>query len=1594
MAARVNTKFLILLLIVLFTVSGIAAFLYVYQLRQDAGRNARIGDEYLAEGNLGGAREHYGRAVRKEPGNYEYLNKYESVLLQIEPQTIDRANELFQQRLSVLRHGAQHHPLNADDHIRLIEQLHRFGRLTGDPSYYELLESSADNMFDRVHVDDPKRPYGRLYRAIGRFNQRIYTAEELEESETDLRIFLDEFPEDEFGWAVLVNAQWTLSDLLTLSGQTRRAQEKYDDAQASLRTAIQTGVDSLEMAKIRFMDVLQRSEREPASVTDEEKVDAFRYLVSWIKPDSPPWSIIESMRLLQSARTEELRTDVMQALEDVIEANPDHPVLRVQIGSLYYGWAKYDMAEEHIRALLDAEPLPVGILSLLQFNMKVGAAGLLADIEYQRWVKATDSETRQRHITALQEARDLVATLASQDENNLVLIRIEGKLAFAKQDYAESARHFEQLLKSIESQSNTQIVENLAFAIHSHEQLGNTGLAHERTVLALEYRPKFTELRLKKARLELAMRQYEQASETLQDLLQDEPENDTAIRLKAVADTRGDSSTLVSDDPVINALNAAQTAWKNGEREEVRSILLPVLQEQPENLDLLLMSARLELNLENRQGALEYANRGLNLKPNSPLFKQVKALAENTNRVDVILELTSSLHPDDRQTAEATKILSFASLIADEEALLQQAETAGDADAIREKQAILARAEREIANAIAYLEKENPDHPVLIENRLNDAIAREDWETASNFVERAARLDLDDAGGDLFRAQLQIARGEYDAAVRTLLDVTGRMEYMTRAWTSLGFAYERLGNFAEAARAYQQSYRGNPNRLDVIRAYGRVLVQTGESTRALDVLRHARNLAPNDVFIKNSWLDLEASVGDSSVALKERRKWYEEEPDEKTNAFRLAALLGRLEPDRISIVNADGEPRFNERAWVQMSPSDRQQIVETTKSQWHNEADAIVDAVSSDQELTLSIAALRSELLRSRGDVSGGEQVLREFIASQPEGEHDPVTYVVLGRYLAEADRNADAIEAFQTGLQYQDETTHTVDIALADLYFHMNRKEEALTHFKRVLAAEKNPGLQMRAVECLVDLEQLDEAQALLDETVQDNGTSFTTWLLSSAILEQEGDQLATKGKDIEAQFKYQEFQNALENAQRLRPGDVLPKLRQARHLLREFNRSDNRQSLDEALRVLSEADQITADDSRVSLVRVDVLRSMGDTRAAVAELNRLLTRRPGESQARNLLVTILVSEGNVDEAIQFVQAGIAHNATLPLWHIQLGDLYLNYKQDAEAAVQPFLTALTLQPSAEFLKRVARAQLLAGHDPNEVVDFIGQYPQFQRSDTGVIGLLVRALAMGNRPQDIESVLRQMYGRLGDLIRQGVLDSKAMSAWFRVAREGLSAYKPEQVEALLMDLSASKPSGHEMSSMAFLYRLQSDSASRSRALQLQEQALAGMSDAPQTAQSPYYYDYGTMLIETGQFGEAADAFKKAFELNPEHALAYNNYAYLMSEELGNPQAAIEPAKKAAQLQPNNAPVQDTLGWVHYQLKQYDEAEAAIRRSLDLSRIPPTLVHLAEVLIAKGELDRAMTGPLREADELQPDEETKARINELLDEIQTRRARGE
>jgi tetratricopeptide (TPR) repeat protein len=116
-------------------------------------------------------------------------------------------------------------------------------------------------------------------------------------------------------------------------------------------------------------------------------------------------------------------------------------------------------------------------------------------------------------------------------------------------------------------------------------------------------------------------------------------------------------------------------------------------------------------------------------------------------------------------------------------------------------------------------------------------------------------------------------------------------------------------------------------------------------------------------------------------------------------------------------------------------------------------------------------------------------------------------------------------------------------------------------------------------------------------------------------------------------------------------------------------------------------------------------------------------------------------------------------------------------------------------------------------------------------------------------------------------------------------------------------------------------------------------------------------------MEADQFKEAKAVYARALNSHPDLWPAANDLAFLKCEYPDSPEdldSALELAKKAHEMQPNQPAVIDTLGWVYYKLGDTERSLALLEESTGKAPDSPIFnYHLGMALIRSGEKEKAV-----------------------------------
>jgi len=119
------------------------------------------------------------------------------------------------------------------------------------------------------------------------------------------------------------------------------------------------------------------------------------------------------------------------------------------------------------------------------------------------------------------------------------------------------------------------------------------------------------------------------------------------------------------------------------------------------------------------------------------------------------------------------------------------------------------------------------------------------------------------------------------------------------------------------------------------------------------------------------------------------------------------------------------------------------------------------------------------------------------------------------------------------------------------------------------------------------------------------------------------------------------------------------------------------------------------------------------------------------------------------------------------------------------------------------------------------------------------------------------------------------------------------------------------------------------------------------------------FQLGAIYERQEQYGDAEASFKKVLEKNPQHAPVLNYLGYMLADRGVRLDEAKGYIKRAVDLDPHNGAYLDSLGWVYFKLKEYEQAERFLREAAELNNEDPTILeHLGDVYGKLGRYDEA------------------------------------
>jgi tetratricopeptide (TPR) repeat protein len=334
--------------------------------------------------------------------------------------------------------------------------------------------------------------------------------------------------------------------------------------------------------------------------------------------------------------------------------------------------------------------------------------------------------------------------------------------------------------------------------------------------------------------------------------------------------------------------------------------------------------------------------------------------------------------------------------------------------------------------------------------------------------------------------------------------------------------------------------------------------------------------------------------------------------------------------------------------------------------------------------------------------------------------------------------------------------------------------------------------------------------------------------------------------------------------------------------------------------------------------------------------------------------LSRLRLARGDVTSSVQFAQQALNNAPGNPLARLSLARGLIAQRQTTEA--QREISGLLKQYPKAAPVHALNGALLATNK-----DLAGARAAYERalvldanSLEALNGLILLDLAQkngGRARARIEAQLKSQPDQ-SDLL--------ALAARVYVTERDFAS--AERVLRHLVDVDEANMTGYSMLGQVYLLQRKLEPAR----VEFEKRIAVNAKDAPAHLMVAMIYEV------QGKSGEARKKYEDILAIDSRSVIAANNLAYMLANANQNLDRALELAQTAAKQAPDNAAVQDTLGWVYYQKQLPDLAVQAFEHSVAKDpNVPEYHYHLGLAHVRAGNLVRGRRA-LEAALKLRPD----------------------
>ena len=556
-----------------------------------------------------------------------------------------------------------------------------------------------------------------------------------------------------------------------------------------------------------------------------------------------------------------------------------------------------------------------------------------------------------------------------------------------------------------------------------------------------------------------------------------------------------------------------------------------------------------------------------------------------------------------------------------------------------------------------------------------------------------------------------------------------------------------------------------------------------------------------------------------------------------------------------------------------------------------------------------------TEATRSKEDIEAAQEQLQKF-----PNKNDVSFYLALATQSVHKGDAASATEAARQALA-TDPNSSAAHMTMGDLYLFQKDLKQASEEFKKaadlapVRSAER---LKYAAFSSATGATQ--ETRRVATEMTKQAPDYLPGWVLLA--------ELAYKDK------KYDEAHSLLENVFSREPEYVDGRRLQSDILLAKGETK-------KAVEVLERVDQAHPGSPLVKYQLARAYLSNKEINQARSALEQAISANPNYSDAILLLAEVNLRSGHADMVIKPMTDLLRTTPELRKAALFLSTAYgaLDRFDDATVVLQEQAKLAPQDPQVQAALGLTFRQAKRNDEARQAFE---KAAQLAPDNLAMVEQLVELDLLDKRFDAARQRVKHQFQKTPDAPAAHFFEGKILA----VER------KWDLAEAELqktLQLDPNFASAYDLLVQTYL--------AANKLPQAVAQLQAELSKNPNNASAVMTL---ALIYERMQdYPKARDAYEKLLSINPDFVAALNNLACLYTEQLNNLDKAYELARKARDLQGEDASVGDTLGWVLYKRGEYQQALTILQESAQKAADNPEIqFHLGMTAYMMGQTDVA------------------------------------